>query len=310
MIVPKTSPLPAISTAGAMYEINMLIWPAIYGVTGHALGSVFGLGWLGAIVGVVLGYVTGAVMMRMLFYDVEILAPLVFVPIMILVPAPARLWLMGAVSISPWVRMIPRAVAGRTKAAAHTKEIAACMSADGLLPFLEDDAHQVFRAAGDRLYALGLTHDEIVRVILRHAAGLSSADLIYPERRRWLCHLVQPLAEAGTDARDPLLELYANFGWLRDASGPADQNADRLIEEVLFERLAWEDDGPLMQVTERRLSQGWNVDAMVDRLLASDAEAGCALAERAFPAGSLSPDRLNALGDERGVLAHCGRAAD
>lgn len=42
-----------------MNEINMIIWPALYGVTGHAVGSLIGMGVAGAIAGVVLGYVTG-----------------------------------------------------------------------------------------------------------------------------------------------------------------------------------------------------------------------------------------------------------
>ncbi len=302
-IDPKTPPLRPTSTAGSIGEINLTLWPAIFGVTGHALGSLFGLGWVGAIVGLVLGVATGIAMMPDPTHGV--LALFVFVPGMILAPMPMKLWLMATVCLSAWARLIPTAVAGRTRAKAtrqRSEETAACASVDDLVRYLGDDDQKVFEAACNRLYALGLPHDEIAGVILAHARTLDRSGSSDRERCCWLHDLVTPLTEAGTDARDALLELYANLGWLRDAVGRygADhENADLLVEGVLFDRLRWEDDAPLLQVTERRLSHGWSVDAMVDRLLDSDREAGLALAERAFLAGSLSHDRLDTLGDER-----------
>jgi len=302
-----------------MNEINMIIWPALYGVTGHAVGSLIGMGVAGAIAGVVLGYVTGAVMMGMIFYDIEAYAPMAFVPIVIFVPAPVKVWLMGAVCLSAWVRMIPRAVAGGVDAKTTRQrlaEIAACTSPNKLVPFLGDDRHRVVTAAGDRLYSLQLMHAKVAKVILKHAGTMDRSDAANRERCTWLCDLVAPLAEAGPKARDALLDFYANLGWLRDAVGryaKANENADLLIEEVLFEQLDWEDDAPLSEVTERRMSQGWSVDAMVDRLLDSDLEAGLAMAERAFLTGSLSPDRLDALGDERAgavLRKAAGRGSD
>ncbi len=300
---PKPPPLRPTSTAGSMGEINLTLWPAIFGVTGHALGSLLGFGWVGAIVGVVLGLATGIAMMPDPTYGV--LASFAFVPVMIFAPAPVKIWLMAAVCLSAWVRMIPAAVAGRTRAKAtrrRSEEIAVCASVDDLVRYLGDDHQEVFEVACNRLYALGLTHDELAGVILAHARTLDRSGSSDREKCCWLRDLVTPLTEAGTDARDALLELYTNLGWLRDAVGRygADhENADLLVEGVLFDQPPWEDDAPLLEVTERRLSQGWSVDTMVDRLLDSDLEAGLALAERAFLAGSLSHDRLDPLGDER-----------
>lgn len=305
MVSPKRRPLPPISTAGSMSEVNLTIWPVLYGVTGHAVGSLLGMGVAGAIVGVVLGFVTGIVMMGMHFMDIEAFAPMAFVPIVIFVPAPVKVWLMGAVCLSAWVRMIPRAVAGGIDAKTTRRQLAeieACTSPNKLVPFLGDDRHSVVMAASERLYSLRLMHAKVAKVLLKHADALNRPPSVDYQKCRWLGEMVMPLAEAGADARDALLDLYANLGWLGEIVGNYnfdDENADILVENVLFGQLEWENDDRLMEVTERRMSQGWSVDVMVDRLLDTDIEAGLDLAERAFLSGSLSARRLDALGDGR-----------
>jgi hypothetical protein len=84
---------------GAMYEINLLVWPIIYGVTGYAWGA-----GPGAVLGVVLGIVTAVPMIRASPYDVEILALPLLVPSVFL-PRSIRAWYLLALCVLPWARL-------------------------------------------------------------------------------------------------------------------------------------------------------------------------------------------------------------
>jgi hypothetical protein len=109
---PRWAPLR--SESGAMYEINFLVWPLVYGFTGHILGSMWGHPWIGTIVGVILGFFTAVPMISALFYDVEILAPVLLI-VSFFVPRSMRLWVLLGLCALPWVRLAGRGVAGLVK---------------------------------------------------------------------------------------------------------------------------------------------------------------------------------------------------
>jgi hypothetical protein len=90
--------------AGAMYEINALAWPVVYGFAGHVWGAAMGHPWLGVAAGIVAGMATAVPMMRASFYDVEIVAPLLLFGLL-LVPAWSRRWYLLAICILPWIRL-------------------------------------------------------------------------------------------------------------------------------------------------------------------------------------------------------------
>ncbi|MGD2135853.1 MAG: hypothetical protein PVF27_06815 [Gemmatimonadales bacterium] len=89
---------------GAMYEINAIIWPAVYGVTGYVLGGLVGSAMVGAVVGAVLGVGTALPLIRAAFYDVELIAVVLLVSAFFLPPG-LRPWFLLGVCTTPWLRL-------------------------------------------------------------------------------------------------------------------------------------------------------------------------------------------------------------
>ena len=98
-------PLPHVAR-GAMYEINLLVWPAVYAVAGATWGGRFGTAgaWIGGVLGVVAGLVTAGPLISRLYYDIEILAPLALAATWF-VPVHLRPAWLAALCVAPWVRM-------------------------------------------------------------------------------------------------------------------------------------------------------------------------------------------------------------
>lgn len=92
------------SRAGAMYEINALVWPLVYGFAGHAWGASLGHPWLGVIGGIVLGFATAIPMLAASFYDVELIAPFLLFGLLI-VPASFGRWYLVLLCVLPWGRL-------------------------------------------------------------------------------------------------------------------------------------------------------------------------------------------------------------
>ena len=90
--------------AGAMYEINALVWPLVYGVAGHAWGAGLGHPWLGTVAGIVLGVLTAVPMLTASFYDVEIVAPFLLLGLFV-IPAPLGRWYLLLLCALPWMRL-------------------------------------------------------------------------------------------------------------------------------------------------------------------------------------------------------------
>lgn len=65
--------------AGAMYEVNAIIWPAVYGYTGWLWGTEYGWPVAGTIAAVVLGFAVGALVMVINPYGVTLLVPWFFI---------------------------------------------------------------------------------------------------------------------------------------------------------------------------------------------------------------------------------------
>ena len=98
-------PLPHVAR-GAMYEINLLVWPAVYAVAGATWGGRFGTAgaWIGGVLGVVAGIVTAAPMMSRLYYDIEALAPFALAATWF-VPVSWRPGWLVALCAAPWLRI-------------------------------------------------------------------------------------------------------------------------------------------------------------------------------------------------------------
>lgn len=99
--------------AGAMYQINMLVWPLVFGVAGHVWGAALGHPWPGVAAGVLLGLVTAVPMLRASFYDVEIVAPFLLLGLFVVPPSLDR-WYVLIICALPWARLgvavvLPRA---------------------------------------------------------------------------------------------------------------------------------------------------------------------------------------------------------
>jgi hypothetical protein len=94
------------AAVGAMYEINLLVWPAVYAVAGATwVGRLGDAGaWIGAIVGIVLGVLTAAPLISRLYYDIEILAPLLLGATWLLPVHVRPAWLAG-LCVAPWIRI-------------------------------------------------------------------------------------------------------------------------------------------------------------------------------------------------------------
>ncbi len=97
---------PFLTQGGAMYEINFIAWPLIYGLTGYHLGAIYGHPIVGVAVGIFFGIVTAVPMVRSLFYDVEIFAPWLLIPIYIFVSSENRRWYLIALCALPWLRLL------------------------------------------------------------------------------------------------------------------------------------------------------------------------------------------------------------
>jgi hypothetical protein len=89
-----------------MYEINLLVWPAVYAVAGATWGGRLGTAgaWIGGVLGVVAGIVTAAPMMSRMFYDIEALAPFALGATWLLPRGLRPAWL-AALCAAPWVRI-------------------------------------------------------------------------------------------------------------------------------------------------------------------------------------------------------------
>ena len=98
-------PLPR-AAVGAMYEINFLVWPAVYAVAGATWGGRLGTAgaWIGGVLGVVAGVLTAAPLVSRLYYDIEILAPFALGATWWL-PADVRPAWLAALCAAPWVRI-------------------------------------------------------------------------------------------------------------------------------------------------------------------------------------------------------------
>lgn len=95
-----------------MYQINFIVWPVIFGMTGFHAGSYFGTfpGILGAAAGTVAGFMTAVLMVREMFYDVEAIAPVAVILTYIFVPAQHRIWFLLGTCLLPWLRLTIQAV--------------------------------------------------------------------------------------------------------------------------------------------------------------------------------------------------------
>ena len=98
----KRSP---VRQAGAMHEINYVVWPAVYGTTGYLIGALAGGAWIGAAVGAILGVAVAIVYSTRPFFDVELMAPLMLIASFFLISSPWRPWTGLAICTLPWLRM-------------------------------------------------------------------------------------------------------------------------------------------------------------------------------------------------------------
>jgi hypothetical protein len=62
-------------SSGAMYEVNFLIWPALYGYTGWLWGAFLGWPVTGALLAVAAGLVVGALVIAVNPYGVGLFVP-------------------------------------------------------------------------------------------------------------------------------------------------------------------------------------------------------------------------------------------
>ena len=99
------TPSPRRVSLGAMYELNLLVWPLVYGTAGHAIGVGFGVPWVGAAIAAIPGVATGLVMAREAFYDVEILAIAGLASVWFLATEATAVWFYLALCVVPWARL-------------------------------------------------------------------------------------------------------------------------------------------------------------------------------------------------------------
>jgi hypothetical protein len=86
---------------GAMYEVNAIIWPAVYGYTGWLWGAAYGWPVAGAIAAVVLGFAVGALMMMINPYGVTLFVPWFFIILPWFLEAETWRWTALALCAAP-----------------------------------------------------------------------------------------------------------------------------------------------------------------------------------------------------------------
>jgi hypothetical protein len=91
---------------GASYEINFLVWPLVFAVTGVTWGGRWGTAgaWTGGVLGVIAGYVTAAPYVDRTPYDFEFLAPWLLGANWLLPHAWRPGWLAG-LCVAAWLRI-------------------------------------------------------------------------------------------------------------------------------------------------------------------------------------------------------------
>jgi hypothetical protein len=88
-----------------MYEINGVIWPALYAYTGWLWGAAFGWSVAGGIAGFVLGVLVGALMMHINPYGPELLAILLALVLPWFLDAETWRWTVLALCAVPLPRL-------------------------------------------------------------------------------------------------------------------------------------------------------------------------------------------------------------
>lgn len=106
---------PLLSQSGAIYQINFIVWPVIYGLTGFHTGSLSGSfpRVFGAVAGAIIGFVAVIPLARAMFYDVEAAAPVSVALVYIFVPVDRRIWFLMGICLLPGVRLLARKLAGK-----------------------------------------------------------------------------------------------------------------------------------------------------------------------------------------------------
>jgi len=281
--------------AGTLSEVIPLQWSLIYAWTGWLWGATIDWPWPGAIGGFAMGMAIGSAARGAALFEATGLAFLAALVAWLLVP---RSWLphvaaaICAVPVACLLFLSARDSARKARARRLAEEAG---TLDALIPLLQSKDAEVCAAACARLGGLELPTDGRARAILQVASRMDDP-VGEPE---WLKALAAPLAHLSPPPREALLLLYEHLGWVSAGQWGPEENCDRWIQDILFDRLQWNDDGPLRRASQTRMEKGWNVDRMVARLLDTDPEVGARMAESAFPVGALSADMLLRLDEAR-----------
>ena len=99
---------------GAMYEVNLYIWPALYGYTGWLWGTALGWAMLITTASIALGLVVGVLMMRINPYGAELLQLCLLLVLPWFLDGSTWRWTLLVMCIVPLPRMIAGLVMGRT----------------------------------------------------------------------------------------------------------------------------------------------------------------------------------------------------
>jgi hypothetical protein len=282
--------------AGSLSEGLALPWAFLYAWAGWLWGGMIGWAWLGAIVGFFVGAVIGFMMGAALLFEVTGLAVLLALAAWLLVPRPWLPHAAAAICALPLACCLFLSARGAVRDARARRIVAGTDTPEALVPHLASTEDAVRTAAIGPLVRLNLKPVERARVIVDVATRLkhdSYAD------RLWINQLAAPVARELPAPREALLLLYEHLGWVSAGRGTDPENADAWVQRALFERVEWGNDTPLRRASQARITQGWNVDRMVARLLETDSEAGGRMAEDAFSAGALGPALLLRLGEAR-----------
>jgi len=280
-----------------MSEIITMQWAGIFAWTGWLWGGTFGWPWPGAIGGFFAGVAVGNAMRSALLFEISMTATLLAIAAWFVVPRPWLPHAAAGLSTLPLVCYIYLSARDAAVEARGRRIVEGAETLVALIPLLVSKEIEVRIAACARLGRLDVPPDERARVIVQVIEQLGEKNLV--GEPQWLTALVKPLAQAVPVPRETLLLLYERLGWVSAGRWPPPENCDEWIQGILFDRVQWDSDAPLLHASQSRIAKGWNVDRMVARLLDTDKEAGTRMAEEAFPAGGLSPAMLLRLDEAR-----------
>jgi len=285
-----------------------MMWGFVYAWAGWLWGGTIGWPRLGGIGGFVAGAVVGSAMSsRFAKFEVTFLAPLLAFAAWLIVPRPWLPHAATAICMLPLVSYVYFAACDALREKRARRVVAETGTLEAVVPLLVSEEIEVRVAARAHLGRMNLPPDERARAILEVAERLGEQNLV--GEPQWLTALVTPLARAEPVPREALLLLYERLGWVSAGRWSPEENCDRWIQDILFDRLQWNDDGPLRRASQARIAKGWNVDRMVTRLLETDPEEGARMAQEAFPAGALSAAALLHIGDARAASVIDGEIA-